>query len=429
MKIFQKILISAFGFFILFGLLAFSTYKSKTAEQDKIQISIWGTIDSVAFDYFIDKFRNDTGKKINVKYTQKNIDTIDSEIVEAVATGKTPDVVLFPQEFIKRYLDKVYFIDYKNISERTFKDTYVEEGELFLNSNGVFAVPFFVDPLVMYWNKDMFSSAGISTPPEKWSEFPLLASKISESDINSNIKKSFVSFGEYRNVDNAKAILSNLIIQAGSPIVSYKNSAFTTSLLNSTDGSVNSSVVSAISFFLEYSNPKKSVYSWNRSLLPSRQSFLAENLATYFGFASELGEISEKNPNLNFDVSIVPQVVGSKYKSTFGKIYGFSIMKNSKNILTAYNTISLLTSSEAIKLFLEYFNVAPARKDIISLGVKDPIKDIFYKSSLISKGWVDPDAKITENVFQSMIEDVTTGKNNVSDSISKVDFKLKELLK
>jgi ABC-type glycerol-3-phosphate transport system substrate-binding protein len=428
MKIFQKILITAFGFFILFGLLAFSTYKSKTAEQDKIQISIWGTIDSVSFDYFINKFVNDTGRKINVKYTQKNIDTIDGEIVEAVATGKTPDVVLFPQEFIKRYLDKVYFIDYKNISERTFKDTYVGEAELFLNSKGIFALPLFVDPLVMYWNKDMFSSAGISSPPEKWSEFPLLANKISESDINSNIKKSFVSFGEYRNVDNAKAILSNLIIQAGSPIVSYKDSAFTTSLLSSFDN-VNSSVVSAINFFLEYSNPKKSVYSWNRSLLPSRQSFLAENLATYFGFASEVEEISDKNPNLNFDVSIVPQVVDSKYKSTFGKIYGFTIMKNSKNIVTAYNIISLLTSSEAAPFFLEYFNVAPARKDIINLGVKDPIKDVFYKSALISKGWVDPDTKITDNIFQSMIEDVTTGKNNVNDSITKVDTKLKELLK
>ena len=431
MKSFQKILTVVFGFFIFFGLVAFSTYRSKIAEEDKIQVSVWGTVDSTLFNEFVKKFTNDTGQKVNIKYVQKNIDTLDSEIVEAVAVGKTPDVVLFPQNFIKRYTDKIYFIDYKTLTERIFKDTYIQEAELFLNSKGVFALPLFVDPLVMYWNKDMFTSAGISEPPTKWSDFPLISNKISVSDVDSNIKKSAVSFGEYRNVDNAKAILSALIIQAGNPIVSYDNSVFKSVLMKDTDNT-SSTVpsISAINFFTEYSNPKKSVYSWNRSLPSSKQFFLAENLATYFGFASEKKEISEKNPNLDFDVAVLPQALGSKYKTTFGEIYGFSIMRNSKNILPSYNVISLLTSAKAVSTFLEFFdNVAPARKDIINAGVSDPIKDIYYKSALIARGWIDPDTKKTDDLFQNMIEDITTGKKKVEDSLLEVDVGLNELLK
>ena len=429
MKSFQKILTVVFGFFILFGLIAFSTYRSQIASENKIQISIWGTVDKDSFSGFVDKFVKDTGSGINYNYVQKNPDTLDGDIIEAVATGKTPDVVLFPQELIKRYLDKVYFIDYSTLSERSYKDTYVQESNLFLTSKGIFALPLFVDPLVMYWNKDMFSSAGVSTPPTKWSDFPLLVGKLTESDVDSNIKKSAVSFGGYANINNAEAILSTLIMQAGSPIVSYNNSTFESALINSTEDTNISPAFSAINFFTEYSNPKKSVYSWNDSMPSSKQSFLAENLATYFGFASERKEIVDKNPNLNFDVSLMPQVVGSQYKTTFGEIYGFAIMKNSKNILPSYNAISLLTSAQAVPIFLSFFDVAPARNDIIKAGVSDPIKDIYYKSALISKGWVDPDKNKTDVFFRNMIEDITTGKAKTEDSISKANIELDQLLK
>jgi len=428
MNKFQIILLAVFGFFIVLGLVAFSTYKSNSSVNTNVPITIWGTINKATFDSFITKIKEDKNQDLSINYVQKDPSTIDSQLVEAIATGYSPDAVLFPQELIKRYLDKVSLISYATISQRTFMDTYVQEAEMYMTPNGIFAIPFYIDPLVMYWNRDLFGSAGIANPPTSWSEFPALASKLSKSDINANIIKSAVSFGEYKNVNNSKAILSALLIQAGTPIVSYTNNLLKSYLYSNPLNSIETPAVSVLRFYTDYSNPKKSVYSWNRSLPSSKQSFLSEDLATYFGFASESSDIANKNPNLNFDVAMIPQVVGTNNKSTFGEMYGFAFMKSSPNLTTAYNIISYLTSTDIIPEFLQLTNASPARRDIISAGVSDPTKTIFYNSVLIAHGWIDPDFSMTNNIFQTMVEDISTGKLSVIDSVQKASMQLDNLL-
>ena len=415
-----------FIFFILVGLIAFSTYKSKTSTSNNVNISIWGTLDKTSFDSYINKYKQDSNLQFQLTYSYKSLDTIDSQLVEAIATGKAPDVILIPQNLIKRYLDKVYMIT--NIPQRTFQDTFVQESDLYTQPTGIFALPFFVDPLVMYWNKDMFSSALIVTPPTKWSEFPLLAEKLSKSDDNANIVKSAVSFGEFANVDNAKALLSALIMQAGSPIVLQTNGLFKSELNYQSTSDIEMPAVSALDFFTDYSNPKKTVYSWNRSLPSSKQSFLSEDLATYFGFASEYQDIKDKNPNLNFDVAMVPQVLDSSNKVTFGNIYGFAFLKSSQNIASAYSLISLLIGSASVSELLQTMYIAPARLDLISAGTVDPVKTVFYNSALISRGWIDPDSKQTDQLFQDMVENITTGKMSSAASVSRTSLELDNLL-
>ncbi|MFH0755515.1 MAG: extracellular solute-binding protein [bacterium] len=412
---FKLIIIGIFVFFIILGLVAFSTYKSNNQTNNNVEINIWGTINKIIFDNYISKYKQNKNIEFNLTYTYKNLDTIDNELIEAMATGKAPDAILIPHTLEKRYLDKVYMLT--SIPERTFKDMFIQESNLYIQPTGIFALPFFVDPLIMYWNKDIFLSAGIAIPPTKWTEFPLLAEKLSQSDENSNIIKSAVSLGEFRNVDNAKAILSALIMQTGNPIVSVDLKS-----------QLNSQIDSALQFFTNYSNPKKVVYSWNRSLPSSKQFFLSGDLAIYFGFASEFNDIKEKNPNLNFDIAILPQIQNTKTKITFGNLYGFSILKNSQNILQTYNLLSSLIGYDSVSILINSMNIAPARLDILSKGSSDPAKIIFYNSALISRGWIDPDSKQTDKIFQNMTENITTGKTSIQESVSKANAEMDNLL-
>jgi ABC-type glycerol-3-phosphate transport system substrate-binding protein len=424
---FKLFLMVGFGFFILLGLVAFSTYKSTSSTNSSVEINIWGTIDKTTFDSYITQYKQDSGSQFKLTYTYKPLDVIDSDLVEAMATGKAPDAILIPQELEKRYLDKVYLL---SIPERTFKDTYVQEAEMYIQPGGVFALPFFIDPLVMYWNRDMFSSANIATTPTNWSEFPLLAQKLSQSDNNSNIVKSAVSFGEYENVNNAKAIMSALIMQAGSPIVSLNNNGTYESKLDyQSPTDVMMPAKSALQFYTDYSNPKKSVYSWNSSLPSSKLSFLSEDLATYFGFASEYNDIKEKNPNLNFDVASMPQTVDAKTKITFGELYGFAILKTSQNVTPTINLLSSLVSADSVSTLLKYIGVAPARRDLIAAGSSDAAKTVFYNSALISKSWIDPNPSETSQIFDDMINNITTGKLEIAESISQASTKIDNLLK
>lgn len=424
---FKFIIFGVFGFFLILGIVAFATYRSSNTNNNTVDITVWGTVNKTLFDKYIDKYKQENNTQFNLTYIYKSIDTIDSELVEAIATNKAPDVILIPHSLEKRYLDKVYMIT--SIPVRTFKDTFIQEAnDLYVQPNGIFALPFFVDPIVMYWNVDMFSSAGIATPPSQWSDFPLLARTFSVSDSNANITKSLTSFGEFQNVNNAKAILSALIIQAGSPIISYSNGTFSSVLDYKSTTDLTIPAESALQFFTDYSNPKKTVYSWNRSLPNSKTSFLSGDMAIYFGFASEYSDIKEKNPNLNFDVTMIPQVVGTQSKKTYGELYGFSFLKNSANVTQAFSLISTLVDANSINQLVNVMDIAPARRDLISSGSSDFAKSTFYNSALISKGWIDPDINYTNQIFKNMVENVTTGKMNVKDSVSNANLELENLL-
>ncbi|MFH1454764.1 MAG: extracellular solute-binding protein [bacterium] len=423
---FKVVLTGVFVFFILIGLIAFSTYKSNSPTSSNVEINVWGTIDKSVFNNYISKYQQDKKIQFKLAYTYKSLDTIDSQLVEAIATGKAPDAILIPQTLEKRYSDKVYMIT--SIPERTFKDTFVQESDLYIQPTGIFALPFFVDPLVMYWNRDIFSSAGIAVPPTKWTEFPLLAEKLSQSDGNANIIKSMAPLGEFKNIDNAKALLSTLIMQAGSPIVSIENGRFKSKLNYKSSSDIMIPTVSALQFFTDYSNPKKSVYSWNRSLPRSKQFFLSEDLAIYFGFASEYNDIKEKNPNLNFDVAMMPQILDAKAKITYGELYGFAILKSSRNVTATFSLLSLLIGSDSISSLIQIMDVSPVRRDIISIGSPDPVKTVFFNSALISRGWIDPDSSKTDQIFQDMVENITTGKTDLQGSVSKASMEIDNLL-
>lgn len=429
---FQIILISVFGFFIVLGIASFSLYKAKDSKSTGVTVNIWGTVSSVDFDAFVTKLKIDLNKEVKAKYTQKNFSTIDAELVEAIASGIGPDIVLLPQNLIIRYADKVYPISFKTLPERLFKDTFVQEGELYLTSGGVIGLPFFIDPLVMYWNRDMFTDAGLANPPTKWLEFPVLSEKLSKVDNNSNIIQSAAPLGGYKNIDNAKELISSLIMQAGSPIVKIDaNGSVVSRFGGKSEVDIETTEIptnTAMRFYTDYSNPKKSVYSWNSALPSSKRMFLSGDLAVYFGKASEYDEIKEKNPNLNFDVAMLPQILDSKNKITFGDMYGFVILKSSQNLVPAFNAISTLIGVDTVPVYLSYNNFAPARRDLIAQGVSDPAKSVFYNSALISRAWLDPNSFATDIIFRDMVDNITTGRDRLEDAVSNASQELDNLL-
>ena len=89
----------------------------------------------------------------------------------------------------------------------------------------------------------------------------------------------------------------------------------------------------------------------------------------------------------------------------------------------------MLIGGDSVSTFLQFENAAPARNDIISAGSSDSAKTIFYNSALISKGWIDPDSKKTDQVFQDMVENITTGKMNIQESVLRASTEIDNLLK
>lgn len=422
MSYFKLVILSVFSVSIVIGIaiFAFSKGPSSVAAADVI---VWGTIEDTTFNNTYSASSLFSNKNVKVFYSKKDPKDFDRDFVEALAEGKGPDVVILRDDIIYKNRNKLLTIPYKNYSERTFKDTFIEQGEVFLSSEGVVAVPFVVDPIVMYWNRDIFANNQISQPPLYWEQLPVLVEKITKKDSSGNVFQSAVAFGEWSNINNAKDILSMLMIQAGTPITSRSGTAVI-SVLNSQFSSPTVPAQSALEFYTKFSNQTSPVYTWNRSLPNSLNSFLAGNLGIYFGFSSELFQILQKNSNLNYDVAIVPQIKDTKKRSVFGRMYALAIVKQSRNVAASFAVLNALTEQSSLLALEKITSLPPVRRDMLSNVPTDAYRNVFYNSALISRSWIDPDPVASSAIFKEMVESVTSGKSRVTDAVNRASSDL-----
>ncbi len=429
MTVFQVVVIGIFVILAIIGVLVFSGVGGLGDDNQRIgNVEIWGTIPHQIIDQMISELNSGNGRFDGVEYVEKDEETYEEEFVQALAAGVGPDLFLLEQDRIIKNQDKIIEIPYDTISERDFKNTFIEEGEMYLTGGGVLGLPFTIDPMVMYWNRDIFQSAGIANQPEFWDELFVLSPKITQRDTASNIIRSFAALGEFTNVENAKEILSAFIIQSGNRIVIPTANGFE-SIINEKLDFATPPAEAAVRFYTEFSNPIKSVYSWNKSLPNSKQLFTAGDLAIYFGFASELSEILRSNPNLNLNVSPLPQLRDSDTKITYGKMSAFAIPKNSQNQAGALSTGLALTSLENIMHSSVSLDLPPVRRDALVNKPTDAISSVFYDSALMSKSWFDPDSDETDDIFKNMVESVTSGRARLGEAINLADLELGLLLR
>ncbi len=335
--------------------------------------------------------------------------------------------MLLSQDSILTHADKLIFVPYDRISERVFRDTYIDEGELYLFADGILGIPFTVDPLVMYWKRDMLSGAAIASPPKFWDELFEMAPKVVVRDKANNITKSFTALGEYQNVTNAKETLITLIMQAGNPIVSFGERGLD-AVLSDNRGFATSPAEAALRFYTEFSNPVKSVYSWNRALPSSRQSFIGGDLALYFGFASELASLRRANPNLNFDVTVLPQSRDSSVRTTFGRMSAFAIPRTSRDPVSALTVASVLSSAPVLSSLSQASLLPPVRRDVLAIKQTDAFLTVFYDSALMSRAWLDPAPAETGAVFQRMVENTVSGKLRLNEAVRNAHAELQGIL-
>ncbi len=423
---FQYALLGIFIFFILAGVVVFARFGGLggNAVSAGATVTIWGTLPKDTMNNLIRDFG------VNAVYKEELPASFEADLINALAEGKGPDIALIPQSLILSEQSKIYPIPVAAYPISQFQSTFIQEGEMFNTKDGILGLPFVVDPLVMYWNRDLFSNSGISLPPTYWDDLYNLVPKLTVKDQDSTIHQSTIAFGGYDNVSQSKDILSALLLQVGDPMVALDYDGNYTSKLTDSKNGLGKSVASdVVDFYTSFSDPLKSQYSWNDSLPLSKSYFLAGNLALYFGFASELADLQNKNPNLNFSVTTLPQARDVSVKSTLGNLEALVILNNSAHKADAFNAIVKLTSSDAIASLSASTHLPPVRRDLLANVPSDPAASAFYQAALQSKGWLDPSSEDTNKIFGDMIQSVTSGKSASNEAVSSASSQLGELLR
>lgn len=423
---FQLIITGVFGLFIIFGVAVFSTYRGST--ENAVNVVVWGTIPQGVFEDILQKTSLYQSKEYNVTYVQKNEESFDKDFVEALASGVGPDLFMLRSDKILTHRNKVYPIPYNVFTQRQFRDSYIQGAEIYMSPEGVLGIPLYVDPLVMYWNRSIFNQSLETKPPQYWDEFYRLAPLISIKDGSLNILRSTVAFGEYANISNAKAIVLNLAMQAGTSVIDWGQTGPRVTFASPYNKPIVPSEA-AVNFYTEFSNPSRATYSWNRSLPNSTTYFLSGDLAMYFGFASEITNLQVRNPNLNFDVAPVPTSREGGESFVYSNFNSFAITNASRNKNASFAVASILTDRTNSLAFSKAIKLPPVRRDLLNQRQTDAYEIIFYNSAINARAWLDPNPTETNIVFRDMIESITSGRSRMMEAINRANSGLTNLIK
>ena len=426
MKNFQLIILIVFIVAAILGVLVFSgaiPIGNKGAGSLGT-VTLWGTVPSALIAVPLEDFNN-ANPTFVVKYSQKSADTFDQDLLEALATGTGPDMFFLPDNLAYHYANKIFTIPYSSYPLASFKNVFAGAGEVFLTGKGILAFPMSIDPLMMYYNRSILDGNGVVYPPATWDDMTSLVPTLVKKDNANKIIQPAIAFGHFSNVTNAKDILATLFMQAGNPIIKENNGVFN-SVMDASVGNYN--LPSVLKFYTDFADPNQTVYSWNASFPNSNDAFSNENLAFYFGFASELQSLVNKNPNQNFFVAGMPQIKNASFKLTGAHVVGLAISSFSKNFNTAFTAASLLATGNFASSFAKALSVAPARRDLLAIKPADAYSPIFYSSALYAKSWLDPSPNDTNNIFSGMINNVLFGNLSVGDAIKDASSKMNLLL-
>ena len=234
----------------------------KTAPPGKAgEVNFWGTIPQEVLNPALADF-SQRHQSLKVNYRQFKEKTYIGELVDALAAGKGPDVFILPQEQIVKQKDKMRAIDPQIYPLRTFRDNFLDLAEIYVSAGAILGLPLQVDPLVLYWNRDLLANAGLARMPAFWDEFPDAVQKLKIVD-GQKIKQAGLAMGEFGNIENAKDILAMLMLQTGNKITDPETLK---PVFSERGNGPLSPAEEALLFFAGFADPRKDTFSWSLAM-------------------------------------------------------------------------------------------------------------------------------------------------------------------
>lgn len=428
----NQILIFGIVGLIAIGLIFAFIFGRKAAPPAQVQgdILVWGVFDdSDVMTDFISKF-NLTYPQVKITYQKKSVDTYESDLINALASGKGPDIFYFHNTWLPRHMDKLTPISADYMTVNDFKDIFVDVASVdFISDKDVYALPLYVDTLALFYNRDIFNTVGIANPPATWEGLLSLVPTLTQKDETGNIVRSAISIGTAKNVNRATDITSLLMMQSGTQMSDPQTGKATFNRDFYIGDAKHPSGQQALEFYTNFANQKKQVYTWNNQVGYSIDSFLEGKTAMMINYSYQIQNILAKAPHLRFGISLMLQPKGAQQTVNYANYWGLAVSKTADAPDIAWGFANYLIQKEQSQAYLAKTGKPTARRDLVDVQRQES-KDmaIFAQQSLSAYSWKQPDSAAVERIFNDMIESTVAGvpsKNALDQAANNFDLLVK----
>ena len=190
-----------------------------TATIKRAELTVWGTADDKAqFDAMVEAFRG-PNPGVKITYEKKSPEGYEDELVRAFAAGKGPDLFALHNTWLVKYGDLLAPASKELVSPAGLKGTLADVAlRDFAAGDALYGLPLAIDTLALYYNTELFNSAGIVFPPKDWDEFVKDSRLLTKRKPNGEVAISGAAMGAGNNIPYAPDHLALLMLQYGASI-------------------------------------------------------------------------------------------------------------------------------------------------------------------------------------------------------------------
>lgn len=413
-----KVLLGVGVFATLLAVLLFSGKIPMPGMKTPAQgdVVLWGTLPEIPMNSLTQTF-NPQAKTYAVRY--RYIPEVDFEqrLLEAIASGQGPDMIIVPHQIILSQAERIYPFP---TSEKSFKDEFIDGASVLIGSQGILALPVSVEPMVLFYNRTLFSKHGVINSPTYWDEVVSLAQALTLRQ-GGKFVESAIALGT-PSVPYAKDILMTMVSQLGqTPVVQIidqdKNALFSIQANEPLkEGGEVLPLVSVTRFFTQFGDPGQNAYTWPQSETgdPS-DAFVGEKLAMYIGYSGEYQTLRARNPRGDFQMTYFPQTRGYNTFTTGMRMYAIATLKTSKNPIASILVEQKFASKSIASSLSAITSGVPPLRLYATTPTLDPV---IARSMLVAHGWYDLYAKQSSAYIATMISDIINYRYGVNDAVT-----------
>lgn len=380
----NRILLIAF-FAMLFGMMIWTyAFDNEVIEEGRgrVIVNFWHGMGGVLGDVLqemIDKFNKEQDRIYIKAQHMGSYQALNQKIIAAVLAGNPPDMAQSFENWTAKLLlgDAVERLNPYIEKEGTqfWEDFFDAMRKNVTDRNGdIWSIPFNKSQQIMYYNKDLFRTAGLDPeqPPTTWEEFVACCDKLTRLDVNGKImfRSEYDKYLAAGNPDIGKPVTfgtaypitvwtyCNYLYQLGGALVTedYSKGLFDTD-----------QAVEALMFDVELIDRYKVAYKTTGR--QDQNDFLAEQIGIMVG--SSVSRLFMED-YLTFDWGMAPIVAGREKASVMSGTNVIIFSKASEEVKKAsWEFIRWFTTPENTAYWSVMTTYMPVRKSALSTSVME----------------------------------------------------------
>lgn len=401
-RLLRRILMIFVFLLILTGLGVGGMYAYKLITgASGVTITYWGLWENDALiKPVIDDFES-KNPKIKVQYIKQSPKQYRERLQAAINRGDGPDIFRFHNTWVAMLRSDLALVPSTLMSTSQFSSTFypVAVADLVAGQN-IFGIPLEIDGLGLYYNEDLFATAGV-TPPTTWEEMLSVVPRLTVKN-GETIVTSALSLGTTGNVEHFSDIVATMMLQNGAKLSDPKSKE----------------AEEALVFYYKFANPGDPVYTWNESLDNSIYAFATGKVAMIMAPSWRAFDIKQISPDLRFKIVPIPQLPGNTV--TWASYWVEGVSGKSKNQTASWEFVKYLTSREgATKLYSEaaktrLFGEPYARTDLADTISSDPFSGAYIKQAQTAKSFPLASRTFDNGLNDKLIKYLEDAVNSVS---------------